>query len=32
LGTTYDHRARIAAALLDVPGKVRLGMPLPTAV
>ena len=31
LGTTYDHRARIAAALLDVPGKVRLGMPLPTA-
>jgi alkylation response protein AidB-like acyl-CoA dehydrogenase len=32
LGTTYDHRSRIAAALLDVPGKVRLGMPLPTAV
>ncbi len=32
LGTTYDHRARIAAALLDVPGKVRLGMPLPTSV
>lgn len=32
LGTTYDHRAKIAAALLDVPGKVRLGMPLPTAV
>jgi alkylation response protein AidB-like acyl-CoA dehydrogenase len=32
LGTTYDHRARIAAALLDVPGKVRLGMPLPTGV
>lgn len=32
LGTTYDHRARIAAALLDVPGKVRLGLPLPTAV
>ena len=32
LGTTYDHRARIAAALLDVPGKVRLGMPLPTAI
>ncbi|MDA0262738.1 MAG: acyl-CoA/acyl-ACP dehydrogenase [Chloroflexi bacterium] len=30
LGTTYDHRARIAAALLDVPGEVRLGMPLPT--
>jgi len=32
LGTTYDHRGRIAEALLDVPGKVRLGMPLPTAV
>ncbi len=32
LGTTYDHRSRIAAALLDVPGKVRLGMPLPTSV
>jgi len=32
LGTTYDHRARIASALLDVPGRVRLGMPLPTAV
>ena len=32
LGTTYDHRARISAALLDFPGKVRLGMPLPTAV
>ena len=30
LGTTYDHRSRIAAALLDVPGKVRLGLPLPT--
>ena len=29
LGTTYDHRARIASALLDVPGRVRLGMPLP---
>ena len=32
LGTTYDHRARIAAALLDVPGKVRLGIPLPTGI
>jgi alkylation response protein AidB-like acyl-CoA dehydrogenase len=32
LGTTYDHRARIASALLDVPGRVRLGMPLPAAV
>ena len=29
MGTTYDHRAKIASALLDVPGKVRLGMPLP---
>ena len=27
LGTTYDHRARIASALLDTPGRVRLGMP-----
>ena len=32
LGTTYDHRSRIASALLDVPGRVRLGMPLPSAV
>ena len=32
LGTTYDHRARIASALLDTPGRVRLGMPLPPAV
>lgn len=31
IGTTYDHRAKIASALLDVPGTVRLGMPLPTA-
>jgi alkylation response protein AidB-like acyl-CoA dehydrogenase len=31
MGTTYDHRAKIASALLDVPGMVRLGMPLPTA-
>ena len=30
LGTTFDHRARIASALLDKPGKVRLGLPLPT--
>ena len=29
LGTTFDHRARIARALLDRPGKVRLGLPLP---
>jgi alkylation response protein AidB-like acyl-CoA dehydrogenase len=25
-GTTYEHRQRIASSLLDVPGKVRLGM------
>ena len=30
LGTTFDHRAKIANALLDKPGKVRLGLPLPT--
>ncbi len=29
LGTTFDHRARIAGALLDKPGMVRLGLPLP---
>lgn len=29
LGTTFDHRAKIANALLDRPGKVRLGLPLP---
>ena len=29
LGTTFDHRAKIASALLDKPGKVRLGLPLP---
>lgn len=29
LGTTFDHRAKIAGALLDKPGKVRLGLPLP---
>lgn len=29
LGTTYDHRARIARALLDHPGRVMLGRPLP---
>ncbi|HAL48820.1 MAG: acyl-CoA dehydrogenase [SAR202 cluster bacterium] len=26
LGTTYEHRSRIANALLDQPGKVRLGV------
>jgi alkylation response protein AidB-like acyl-CoA dehydrogenase len=29
LGTTYEHRARVAAALLDRPGNVVLGRPLP---
>jgi alkylation response protein AidB-like acyl-CoA dehydrogenase len=29
LGTTYEHRARIAHALLDKPGRVRLGEALP---
>lgn len=29
LGTTYAHRARIAQALIDHPGDVRLGRPLP---
>jgi len=28
LGTSFEHRARIAQALLDQPGRVRLGMPL----
>ena len=32
LGTSFEHRAKIAAALLDQPGKVRLGLPLPTSV
>jgi alkylation response protein AidB-like acyl-CoA dehydrogenase len=29
LGTSYEHRARIAAALLDTPGRVVLGRPVP---
>lgn len=29
-GTASEHRARVAAALLDRPGKVRLGYDLPT--
>jgi alkylation response protein AidB-like acyl-CoA dehydrogenase len=29
MGTTYDHRARIAHALIDVPGTVVLGRPVP---
>ncbi len=28
LGTSFEHRSRLAAALLDQPGKVRLGMDL----
>jgi alkylation response protein AidB-like acyl-CoA dehydrogenase len=28
LGTSFEHRARVAQALLDQPGRVRLGMPL----
>ena len=28
LGTSFEHRARLADALLDQPGKVRLGMDL----
>ena len=28
LGTSFEHRAKIASALLDQPGRVRLGMPL----
>lgn len=29
LGTAYEHRARIARALLDHPGRVVLGQPIP---
>lgn len=29
MGTAYEHRARIAHALIDVPGKVILGCPVP---
>ncbi|OGA04624.1 MAG: hypothetical protein A3H35_13455 [Betaproteobacteria bacterium RIFCSPLOWO2_02_FULL_62_17] len=29
LGTSYEHRARISAALLDTPGRVVLGRPVP---
>ena len=31
MGTTFEHRSRIARTLLDQPGKVRLGMNLPPA-
>ena len=30
LGTSFEHRERIAAALIDQPGKVRLGEPIAT--
>ena len=29
LGTSYEHRARIAHALIDLPGRVVLGRPVP---
>jgi len=29
MGTSFEHRARIARALIDVPGEVTLGRPLP---
>ncbi len=29
MGTAFEHRARIAHALIDVPGKVVLGRPVP---
>ncbi len=29
LGTSYEHRARVARALLDSPGRVVLGRPVP---
>ena len=28
MGTSFEHRARIAQMLIDQPGKVRLGMPM----
>lgn len=28
MGTSFEHRAKIAHALLDTPGRVRLGIPL----
>ena len=28
LGTSFEHRAKVARALLDSPGRVRLGLPL----
>lgn len=29
MGTSFEHRARIAHALIDIPGEVTLGRPLP---
>jgi hypothetical protein len=29
LGTAYEHRAKVARALLDQPGQVILGRPVP---
>ncbi len=31
MGTSFEHRARIAHALIDIPGEVTLGRPLPAA-
>lgn len=31
MGTSFEHRARIAHALIDIPGEVMLGRPLPVA-
>ena len=31
MGTSFEHRARIAHALIDVPGEVVLGRPMPVA-
>ena len=29
MGTAFEHRARIAHALIDIPGEVVLGRPVP---
>jgi hypothetical protein len=29
MGTSFEHRARIAHALIDIPGEVVLGRPMP---
>jgi hypothetical protein len=29
MGTAFEHRARIAHALIDIPGEVILGRPVP---